>query len=72
MWKAVSKLILAPIGLSYAYAQFGRLLDGLGEQPNMPDKHITLCYGAIMGAGSREKEHWRKATLWEEVTRVPT
>lgn len=55
--------------VSYADAQFGKLLDELENSPYADNTIIVLWsdHGWHLG----EKEHWRKATLWEEVTRVP-
>ena len=55
--------------VSYADAQFGKLLDALESSPYADNTIIVLWsdHGYHLG----EKEHWRKATLWEQVTRVP-
>lgn len=55
--------------VSYADAQFGKLLDALESSPYADNTIIVLWsdHGYHLG----EKEHWRKATLWEQVTRIP-
>ena len=55
--------------VSYADAQFGRLLDAL-ENSKYADNTIIVLW-SDHGWQLGQKEHWRKATLWEEVTRVP-
>ncbi|SOE22894.1 Arylsulfatase A [Spirosomataceae bacterium TFI 002] len=66
-WSEAVQAYLASI--SYADAQFGKLLDALDASPYAENTIIVLWsdHGWHLG----EKEHWRKATLWEEVTRVP-
>lgn len=67
LWYEAVQAYLASV--SYADAQFGRLLDALEKSPYADNTIIVLWsdHGWQLG----EKEHWRKATLWEEVTRVP-
>ena len=67
LWEDAVQAYLASV--SYADAQFGRLLDELENSPYADNTIIVLWsdHGWHLG----EKEHWRKATLWEEVTRVP-
>jgi len=67
LWDDAVQAYLASV--SYADAQFGRLLDALEKSPYADNTIIVLWsdHGWHLG----EKEHWRKATLWEEVTRVP-
>ena len=67
LWDDAVRAYLASV--SYADAQFGRLLDALENSPYADNTIIVLWsdHGWHLG----EKEHWRKATLWEEVTRVP-
>ncbi len=66
-WDDAVQAYLASV--SYADAQFGKLLDALENSPYADNTIIVLWsdHGWHLG----EKEHWRKATLWEEVTRVP-
>ncbi len=53
----------------YADAQLGKLLEALETSPYVDNTIVVLFsdHGWHLG----EKGHWRKATLWEEVTRVP-
>lgn len=55
--------------VTYADAQFGKLLDAIEASPYADNTIIVLMsdHGWHLG----EKEHWRKATLWEQVTRIP-
>ena len=55
--------------VSYADAQFGDLMKTLEESPYADNTIVVVWsdHGWQLG----EKEHWRKATLWNEVTRVP-
>jgi arylsulfatase A-like enzyme len=55
--------------VSYADAQFGKLMKALEESP-YADNTIVIVW-SDHGWHLGEKEHWRKATLWNEVTRVP-
>ena len=66
-WNEAVQAYLASV--SYADAQFGKLLDALDNSPYADNTIIVLWsdHGWHLG----EKDHWRKATLWEEVTRVP-
>lgn len=66
-WKEAVQAYLASI--SYADAQFGKLLDAL-ECSIYADNTIIVLW-SDHGYHLGEKEHWRKATLWEQVTRVP-
>lgn len=67
LWDEAVQAYLASV--SYADAQFGRLLETLEKSRYAKNTVIVLWsdHGWHLG----EKEHWRKATLWEEVTRVP-
>ena len=67
LWKEAVRAYLASV--SYADAQLGRLFDALENSPYASNTIIVLWsdHGWHLG----EKEHWRKATLWEQVTRVP-
>ena len=67
LWKEAVRAYLASV--SYADAQLGRLLDELENSPYADNTIIVIWsdHGWHLG----EKEHWRKATLWEQVTRVP-
>ena len=67
LWDDAVRAYLASV--SYADAQLGRLLDALENSPYADNTIIFLWsdHGWHLG----EKEHWRKATLWEQVTRVP-
>ena len=67
LWNEAVRAYLASV--SYADAQLGRLLDVLENSPYADNTIIVLWsdHGWHLG----EKEHWRKATLWEQVTRVP-
>ncbi len=67
LWHEAVQAYLASV--SYADAQFGRLLDAL-ENSKYADNTIIVLW-SDHGWHLGEKEHWRKATLWEEVTRVP-
>jgi len=67
LWPDAVRAYLASV--SYADAQFGRLLDEL-ENSQYADNTIVILW-SDHGWHLGEKEHWRKATLWEEVTRVP-
>jgi choline-sulfatase len=55
--------------ISFADAQFGRLLDTLIKSPHADNTIIVFWsdHGWHLG----EKQHWHKMTLWEEATRVP-
>lgn len=66
-WKRGVQAYLACI--AYADAMLGRLLDALEECPEKDNTIVVMWsdHGWHLG----EKEHWRKATLWEEVARVP-
>jgi len=67
MWDDAVQGYLASV--TYADAQFGKLLDALDKSPHADNTIIVLWsdHGWHLG----DKEHWRKATLWEQVTRVP-
>ena len=67
LWKEAVQAYLASV--SYADAQLGRLLDALENSPYADNTIIVVWsdHGWHLG----EKEHWRKATLWEQVTLVP-
>lgn len=67
LWHEAVQAYLASV--SYADAQFGRLLDAL-ENSKYADNTIIVLW-SDHGWQLGQKEHWRKATLWEEVTRVP-
>lgn len=67
LWPDAVRAYLAAV--SYADAQFGRLLNTL-ENSKYADNTIVVLW-SDHGWHLGEKEHWRKATLWEEVTRVP-
>ncbi|MEQ6120615.1 sulfatase [Reichenbachiella sp. MALMAid0571] len=66
-WKEAVQGYLASV--SYADAQFGKLLDALERSPYADNTIIVLWsdHGYHLG----EKEHWHKGTLWEQVTRIP-
>ncbi|UBM58702.1 sulfatase [Marinilongibacter aquaticus] len=66
-WPEAVQAYLASI--SYADAQFGKLLEALDNSRYAENTIIVLWsdHGWHLG----QKEHWRKATLWEEVTHVP-
>jgi choline-sulfatase len=51
---------------AYADAQMGRVLDALEKSPYRDDTIVVLMsdHGFHLG----EKNHWQKATLWEEAT----
>jgi choline-sulfatase len=51
---------------SYADAQMGRVLQALEDSPHRDDTIVVLLsdHGFHLG----EKNHWQKATLWEEAT----
>jgi arylsulfatase A-like enzyme len=66
-WNEAVQAYLASI--SYADAQFGKLLDAL-ENSDYADNTIIVLW-SDHGYHLGEKEHWRKATLWEQVTRIP-
>ncbi|MDP6044684.1 MAG: sulfatase, partial [Phycisphaerae bacterium] len=55
--------------ISFADAQFGRLLNALAKSPHVDNTIIVFWsdHGWHLG----EKKHWHKMTLWEEATRVP-
>jgi len=55
--------------ISFADAQFGRLLDALKKSPHADNTIVVFWsdHGWHLG----EKAHWHKMTLWEEATRVP-
>jgi arylsulfatase A-like enzyme len=67
LWDEAVQAYLASV--SYADAQFGNLMDALKKSPYADNTIVVVWsdHGWHLG----EKEHWRKATLWEEVTRVP-
>lgn len=67
LWDDAVRAYLASV--SYADAQFGKLLHAL-ENSKYADNTIIVLW-SDHGWHLGEKEHWRKATLWEEVTRVP-
>lgn len=67
LWPDAVRAYLAAV--TYADAQFGRLLNTL-ENSKYADNTIVVLW-SDHGWHLGEKEHWRKATLWEEVTRVP-
>ncbi|MDF1740102.1 MAG: sulfatase [Verrucomicrobiales bacterium] len=50
-------------------AEVGRVLDALEESPHRDDTYIILFSDHGWNLG--EKEHWGKAALWEQTTRVP-
>ncbi|MFY0653195.1 MAG: sulfatase [Cyclobacteriaceae bacterium] len=66
-WDEAVQAYLASI--TYADAQFGKLLNALEGSDHADNTIIVLWsdHGYHLG----EKEHWRKATLWEQVTRIP-
>ena len=55
--------------ITFADAQFGRLLDALESSPHADNTIVVFWsdHGWHLG----EKQHWHKMTLWEEATRVP-
>lgn len=55
--------------IAYADAQLGRILDAYEKSPERD--HTILALWSDHGWHLGEKAHWRKATLWEEATRVP-
>jgi len=55
--------------ITFADAQFGRLLDTL-ETSDYADNTIVVFW-SDHGWHLGEKRHWHKMTLWEEATRVP-
>lgn len=55
--------------ITFADAQFGRLLDAL-EGSDYADNTIVVFW-SDHGWHLGEKNHWHKMTLWEEATRVP-
>ncbi|MBT6007416.1 MAG: sulfatase, partial [Prolixibacteraceae bacterium] len=63
LWEYAVRAYLASV--SYADAQFGKLLDAL-ENSKYADNTIIVLW-SDHGWHLGEKEHWRKATLWEEV-----
>ena len=67
LWKDAVQAYQASV--SYADAQFGNLIKTLEESP-YADNTIVIVW-SDHGWQLGEKEHWRKATLWNEVTRVP-
>lgn len=67
LWKDAVQAYQASV--SYADAQFGDLIKTLEESP-YADNTIVIVW-SDHGWQLGEKEHWRKATLWNEVTRVP-
>jgi hypothetical protein len=67
LWDDAVQAYLALV--SFADAQFGRLLETL-EKNGLANNTIIVLW-SDHGWHLGEKEHWRKATLWEEVTRVP-
>ena len=54
--------------IAYVDAQFGRLLDALDKSPYKDNTIVVFIsdHGFHLG----EKNHWQKATLWEEGTHV--
>lgn len=50
-------------------AEAGRVLDALGKSAFHHNTYIILCSDHGWNLG--EKEHWGKAALWEQTTRVP-
>ena len=56
-------------GITFADAQFGRLLDAL-KASDYADNTIVVFW-SDHGWHLGEKRHWHKMTLWEEATRVP-
>lgn len=66
-WKYMVQSYLACI--NYADAQIGLLLEALKKNPRGNDTVIILTgdHGWNLG----EKEHWCKAALWRNTTRVP-
>jgi arylsulfatase A-like enzyme len=67
LWKDRVRAYLAAI--SFADAQIGRLLDALDKSAHR-DNTIIVFVGDN-GWHLGEKEHWAKAALWREATRVP-
>ena len=55
--------------ITFADAQFGRLLDAL-EASDYADNTI-IVFWSDHGWHLGEKQHWHKMTLWEAATRVP-
>lgn len=51
---------------TYADAQLGRVLEALENSPHRDNTIVVFCtdHGFHLG----EKNHWQKATLWEEAT----
>jgi arylsulfatase A-like enzyme len=66
-WKRGVRAYLAAI--AYADAQIGQVLDALESSPARDNTIVVLF--SDHGWHNGEKHHWRKATLWEESTRVP-
>jgi arylsulfatase A-like enzyme len=66
-WKQAIRAYLANI--AYVDAQIGKVLDAYEKSPEKENTMIMLWgdHGWHLG----EKDHWRKATLWEESTRSP-
>lgn len=66
-WKKAIRAYLACI--TYADTQVGQVLDALEASPER-DNTIVILWGDH-GWHLGEKQKWRKATLWEEATRMP-
>jgi arylsulfatase A-like enzyme len=66
-WKEGIRAYLANI--AFVDAQIGKVLDAYHKSPEKENTMIVLWgdHGWHLG----EKDHWRKATLWEESTRSP-
>ncbi|MEZ5277636.1 MAG: sulfatase [Opitutaceae bacterium] len=67
LWKAWIQAYLASV--TFADAQFGRLMEALREGPNVANTVIVVC--SDHGFHHGEKEHLHKYTLWERSTHVP-
>ncbi|MEC5127987.1 sulfatase [Verrucomicrobiales bacterium BCK34] len=65
--KAIQQAYLA--STSSMDAEVGRVLDALEESPHRDNTYVILFSDHGWNLG--EKEHWGKAALWEQTTRVP-
>jgi len=67
LWRSAVQAFLADI--SFLDAMLGKLLDAFYQSKYAKDSIVVLWSDNGFHLG--EKFHWRKATLWEEATRVP-
>lgn len=67
LWRSAIQAFLADI--SYLDTMLGKLLDSFNQSKYA--ENAIIIFWSDNGFHLGEKHHWRKATLWEEATKVP-